>query len=114
MKLSGVIVGKINMLSYQMSPSIPENISYHGISLLLKYLPTIKINLSIFILAYPKWSVLPTVIFTTDATSICGYPCTLTHTLSLSVSLSVSPLSCTLAPSFLFQINMMTVHVFDY
>jgi len=73
-----------------------------GLSLSLKYLLAIKMNLSILILAYPKWSILPTVIFTTDSTadstSICGYPCTL----SLSLSLSASLLSCTLAPSFRF------------
>jgi hypothetical protein len=67
-----------------------------AISLSLKYLLAIKTNPSSLILAYPKWSVLPTAAFTTDATSICGYSGTLT------LSLSLSPLSCPLAPSFCF------------
>ncbi len=81
-------MGKINMCLYQMLPSILENIyNPDGLSLLLKYLPTIKTNPFILILAYPEWSVLPTAIFTTNATSICSYLHTLTHTLSLSRSL---------------------------
>jgi hypothetical protein len=77
-----------------MSPSVPENISNpDGLSLSLKYLLAIKINPSILILAYPEWSVLPTAVFTTDATSICGYPRTLTLPLSQSLCcLAHSPL----------------------
>jgi hypothetical protein len=46
-----------------MSPSVPENISNPDVLCLsLKYLLAIKTNPSILILAYPKWSVLPTAV----------------------------------------------------
>ncbi len=45
----------------------------------------------------------------TDATSICGYPHTLTHTLSLCPSTVLY--TC---PFFLFHINIMTVFILDY
>jgi hypothetical protein len=102
-------MGKIDMLLYQMSPSIPENISNpNGLSLSLKCLPTIKTNLSILILAYPEWFVLPTAIFY-NFTSICGYLLTLRHSLSLGLSAVMHT-----RPFFLFHINMTTVYVFDY
>jgi hypothetical protein len=79
-------VGKINILLYEISPSVSEYIANpDGLSLILKYLPAIKTNPSILILAYPKWSVPPMAIFTTDATSICAI-----HTPYLSLSLSLS------------------------
>jgi len=99
-------VGKIDMSSYQMSPSIPEySFNPDELSLTLKYHLAIQVNLSILILAHPKWSVLLKAIFTTDATSILLLS---TH------SLSVSPLACSLGPFFPFYINMTTVYVFDY
>jgi hypothetical protein len=59
------------MLPYEISPSFSEYISDpDGLTLTLKYLPAIKTNPSILILAYPEWSVPPTAIFTTDASSI--------------------------------------------
>ncbi len=97
------------MSSYQMSPSIPENISNpDGLSLLLKYVPAIKANPSILILAYPKWSILQTAIFTTHATLFAAI-----FTPSLFLSLGLFAVLHT-RPFFPFDINMMTVHVFDY
>jgi hypothetical protein len=88
-------VGKINMSSYLMSPSVPEySCNPDELSLPLKYLLAIQFNLSILILAHPKWSILLMAFFTTDATSICS-----------------DLLTC---PFFLFHINMMTVYVFNY
>jgi len=92
-----VVMGKMRYIVVPNVPKHPRNISNPDVlPSPLKYLLAIKTNLSISILAYPKWSVLPTAVFTTDATSICGYSPTHTH------SLSVSLLSCTLAPTFHF------------
>jgi hypothetical protein len=86
------------------------------LSLPLKYLLAIKTNPSILILAYPKWSILLTAIFTTDVTSICGYPHTLTHYISLSLRcLAHSPL---LSFSYKYDdcvcfliINILTINI---
>jgi len=104
-------MGKINLLSYQMWPSVPEY-SYNPeeLSLPLKYLLAIKVNLSI----------LNPSLFQLVRSSnghfydrrqlylqLSGYSCTLTLSLCLSTVLPTRPF-------FPFHINMMTVYIFNY
>jgi hypothetical protein len=100
-------VGKIQ---YVVLPNVTKrsrNISNpDGLSLSLKYLLAIKTNPPILILAYPKWSLLPTAVLQMTLPLFAAI-----H--APSHSLGPSPILHT-HPFFPFHINMMTVHVFDY